>query len=87
MINPDSFVDVNDFSVGDPLFCIVNLDDEAPDHKLFNYALCECCLKNEAIKFPKQGIGTFHQFECPRCGKSLGYVELKNGYLNFNLED
>lgn len=67
--------------------CIVNLDDEAPDHRFFNYALCECCLKNEAIKFPKQGIGAFHQFECPRCGKSLGYVELNNGYLNFNLED
>ena len=42
----------------------------------YNYALCKCCVHPESIKFPKAGVPTFYQFECPRCGETVGYVEL-----------
>lgn len=57
-------------------FAIVTLSPHnRPDYQHFNYAVCECTMRNEAIQFPRKGRGTYHQFRCPRCGMSLGVVE------------
>lgn len=56
---------------------IVWLSSSNPaDYDRYNYALCQCCVHPEAIKFPKAGYPMFHQFKCPRCGESVGYMEL-----------